>query len=215
MTSTHLQDNRKCWLSGLIGTVHLIPTPSLLNSQVSKCVSYLIKSCRVNPCTYSWHVDETKFKTLHSFGRFLLSVALLSISSLSKLINHSEILYVRSTQYAGANFVVNPPVVLKIIIVALGTLGTKRVIYALTCTRCSKRETYVGQTDRPFRDRLAGHRAALLRGEERPLYRHLRKKDQLRWPDSHHPPESQPVDESTGDWTAVDEQTPNKMAQRS
>lgn len=55
--------------------------------------------------------------------------------------------------------------------------SSKNLIYLIQCKLCTKRNKYVGQTARPLRERLAGHRAAFLSGKKMPLYTHMRKKD--------------------------------------
>ncbi len=51
--------------------------------------------------------------------------------------------------------------------------NTKNVIYLLECTKCNKRNQYVGQTERLLSQRLAGHRAAARIKTTLPLYKHL------------------------------------------
>lgn len=53
------------------------------------------------------------------------------------------------------------------------TCDTSRLIYLLQCGKCSSRNQYVGQTRRPLKERVAGHRAALAQKKNMPLYRHL------------------------------------------
>lgn len=48
------------------------------------------------------------------------------------------------------------------------------LIYLLQCTRCDKKNGYVGQTGRNLRARMAGHRRDFNAGKEMPIYRHLR-----------------------------------------
>ena len=50
---------------------------------------------------------------------------------------------------------------------------TKNVIYLLECTKCSKRNQYVGQTQRNLSKRLAGHRAASKIKNNLPIYKHF------------------------------------------
>ena len=57
------------------------------------------------------------------------------------------------------------------------TCDTSGVIYMLHCNICSSKARYIGQTIRPLRERVAGHRAALLRKKNMPLYRHLLKQE--------------------------------------
>ena len=47
-------------------------------------------------------------------------------------------------------------------------------VYLLKCSRC-QRSQYVGQTKRPLRERVAGHRAAFESKKNMPLYRHLHR----------------------------------------
>lgn len=46
----------------------------------------------------------------------------------------------------------------------------------LECTRCSKKNMYIGQTSRTIRERMAGHRT-VHQTKNMPIYRHLKKKD--------------------------------------
>lgn len=53
---------------------------------------------------------------------------------------------------------------------------TQNVVYLIQCSRCSSRNQYIGQTARPLRNRMAGHRAAYsLNIRRTPLYTHLRR----------------------------------------
>lgn len=49
-----------------------------------------------------------------------------------------------------------------------------RLIYLIECKKCPPKTKYVGETTGTLAKRLAGHRAALGRGKNTPLYRHLR-----------------------------------------
>ena len=51
--------------------------------------------------------------------------------------------------------------------------NTSGVIYMLHCNICLSRAQYIGQTKRPLRERVAGHRAAFEKKKNMPLYRHL------------------------------------------
>lgn len=50
---------------------------------------------------------------------------------------------------------------------------TQNVIYLLECTKCNKRNQYVGQTQRTINRRLAGHRTASRFKTNLPLYKHF------------------------------------------
>ena len=50
---------------------------------------------------------------------------------------------------------------------------TTNVIYLLECTKCTKRNQYVGQTQRCMNARLGGHRAASRLKPNLPLYKHF------------------------------------------
>lgn len=54
------------------------------------------------------------------------------------------------------------------------TCSTRNSIYVLECTQCTTRNLYVGQTLRPVRERLSGHRA-MWQTKNMPLYRHLKR----------------------------------------
>lgn len=49
------------------------------------------------------------------------------------------------------------------------------LIYHLQCTRCASRNVYIGQTMRPLKQRLSGHRAAYLSRKNMPIYTHLHR----------------------------------------
>jgi hypothetical protein len=51
--------------------------------------------------------------------------------------------------------------------------NTCNVIYLLECSKCTKCNQYVGQTQRPLSQRLAGHRAASTKKTNLPLYKHF------------------------------------------
>ncbi len=51
--------------------------------------------------------------------------------------------------------------------------NTKNVIYLLECTKCTRRNQYVGQTQRCMNTRLAGHRAASKTKPNLPIYKHF------------------------------------------
>ena len=53
--------------------------------------------------------------------------------------------------------------------------GTSNCVYALQCKMCNKQNIYVGQTSRPLRERISGHRAAYRNNKAMPIYRHLAK----------------------------------------
>lgn len=55
--------------------------------------------------------------------------------------------------------------------------NSTNVIYLLECTLCQTKNRYIGQTSRPMKHRLNGHRTAcmLLANQNRPLYKHLTK----------------------------------------
>lgn len=58
------------------------------------------------------------------------------------------------------------------------TCNSSSVIYLIECTRCPTRNQYVGQTLRPIKNRMAGHRAAYRLGTKKThLYHHFRKRD--------------------------------------
>lgn len=52
---------------------------------------------------------------------------------------------------------------------------TSNVIYIIECNKCKRQNQYVGQTRRPLRERLSGHRAAYLQHKNMPIYRHFWK----------------------------------------
>lgn len=54
--------------------------------------------------------------------------------------------------------------------------NTVGAIYLLECTRCHKKNKYIGQTARTIRERMAGHRT-VHQTKNMPIYRHLKKKD--------------------------------------
>ena len=51
--------------------------------------------------------------------------------------------------------------------------NSRIVIYLLECTKCSKRNQYVGQTKRSLSQRVSGHRAASKLKTNLPLYKHF------------------------------------------
>jgi len=51
--------------------------------------------------------------------------------------------------------------------------NTNNVIYLIECTKCKKRNQYVGQTKRTLSMRTAGHRAACKTKTNLPLYKHF------------------------------------------
>ncbi len=51
--------------------------------------------------------------------------------------------------------------------------NTKNIIYLLECTKCTRRNQYVGQTQRCMNTRLAGHRAASKTKPNLPIYKHF------------------------------------------
>ncbi len=51
--------------------------------------------------------------------------------------------------------------------------NTKNVIYLMECTKCNKRNQYVGQTQRCMNIRLSGHRAAIKAKPSLPIYKHF------------------------------------------
>lgn len=55
--------------------------------------------------------------------------------------------------------------------------NSSHCVYLLQCRRCTKHHLYVGQTTRPVKERLSGHRASAGKPGPRPLYVHARGKD--------------------------------------
>lgn len=55
--------------------------------------------------------------------------------------------------------------------------STNCVIYLLECTKCTKGNQYVGQTERTLGQRVAGHRAACTKKKNLPLYKHFLSKE--------------------------------------
>lgn len=55
--------------------------------------------------------------------------------------------------------------------------NTKNVIYLMECPKCNSKNQYVGQTARPLKNRMSGHRAAFSMGKKTPLYAHFRRRD--------------------------------------
>ena len=53
---------------------------------------------------------------------------------------------------------------------------TAYCVYAITCARCKPGKTYIGQTARPLKERMSGHRQAFGKGSPRPIYRHFRQR---------------------------------------
>ena len=51
------------------------------------------------------------------------------------------------------------------------------VIYLLECQKCTRRNQYVGQTQRTFSLRVAGHRQMAKKPSNRPLYKHFAEKN--------------------------------------
>ncbi len=51
--------------------------------------------------------------------------------------------------------------------------NTRNVIYLIECTKCTKRNQYVGQTQRCMNIRLGGHRAASKTKPNLPIYKHF------------------------------------------
>ena len=51
--------------------------------------------------------------------------------------------------------------------------NTRNIIYLLECSKCTKRNQYVGQTQRSLSQRLGGHRAASRIKTNLPLYKHF------------------------------------------
>ena len=53
---------------------------------------------------------------------------------------------------------------------------TPNIIYLIECKRCTTRNQYIGQTSRPLKNRISGHRAAHIVGTRQPfLYKHFKK----------------------------------------
>ena len=50
---------------------------------------------------------------------------------------------------------------------------TNCVIYLLECTKCNRRNQYVGQTSKTLQERMGGHRQALTTKTNLPLYKHF------------------------------------------
>ena len=50
---------------------------------------------------------------------------------------------------------------------------TNCVIYLLECTKCNRRNQYVGQTSKTLQERMGGHRQALTTKPNLPLYKHF------------------------------------------
>lgn len=55
------------------------------------------------------------------------------------------------------------------------TCDTTKSVYLAECRKCNKCNRYIGQTARPLRERVAGHRAAYKNKKNMPLYRHLHR----------------------------------------
>ena len=53
------------------------------------------------------------------------------------------------------------------------TCDTSNCVYLLQCSGCTKQHMYVGQTARPLKTRLNGHRQASSKPSRRPLYVHM------------------------------------------
>ena len=55
--------------------------------------------------------------------------------------------------------------------------NTCNIIYLIECKKCQKNNQYVGQTQRPLKQRIAGHRAAFYKKPNLPIYKHFAGKD--------------------------------------
>lgn len=56
------------------------------------------------------------------------------------------------------------------------TCSTSKAIYLMECRQCTSHHMYVGQTKRPLRERIAGHRAAYSNRKNMPVYHHFRRR---------------------------------------